>query len=290
MKTTSERKNMYEVINNMIMEKLQCGKMPWKQTWNNFGPARNYVSKKPYRGINALILNNTEYEYPLFVTFLQVKELGGYIKKGSKSIEVIYWKTLEFENDEKIKRIPFLRYYNVFNVDCVEGLKLKLPTSYVNDPIGSCEMIINDMPSKPVIEHGGDEPYYSWREDRVKVPYRENFILSDEYYSTLFHELAHSTGHETRLNREECIKPTVYGSRDYCKEELVAEIATSFLCGEAGISNNTLNNSAAYIQFWLERLTHLLREDDKAFVRASAQAQKATDFILNRVEEPVSQE
>ena len=105
MKTTSERKNMYEVINNMIMEKIQTGKMPWKQTWSNFGPARNYVSKKPYSGINALILNNTEYEYPLFLTFLQVKELGGYIKKGSKSIEVIYWKTLEFENDEKIKRI-----------------------------------------------------------------------------------------------------------------------------------------------------------------------------------------
>jgi antirestriction protein ArdC len=86
------------------------------------------------------------------------------------------------------------------------------------------------------------------------------------------------------------MKPTVYGSRDYCKEELVAEIATCFLCGEAGISNNTLHNSAAYIQFWLERLTHLLREDDKAFVRASAQAQKATDLILNRIEEPVGLE
>ena len=287
MKTTNERKNMYEVINNMIMEKLQKGKMPWKQTWNNFGPARNYVSKKPYRGINALILNNTEYEYPLFLTFLQVKELGGYIKKGSKSIEVIYWKTLEFENDEKIKRIPFLRYYNVFNVDCVEGMKLNLPTRYVSDRIECCETIINDMPSKPIIEHGGDEPYYNWQDDKVKVPHRENFILSDEYYATLFHELAHSTGHESRLNREECMKPTLYGSRDYCKEELVAEIATCFLCGEAGISNNTLNNSAAYIQFWLERLTHLLREDDKAFVRASAQAQKGTDFILNRIEQPV---
>jgi antirestriction protein ArdC len=289
-KTTNERKNMYEVINNMLMEKLQNGKMPWKQTWNNFGPARNYVSRKPYRGINALILNNTDYEYPLFLTFLQVRELGGYIKKGSKSIEVIYWKTLEFENDEKFKRIPFLRYYNVFNVDCVEGVKLKLPTSYVNDPIECCEAIINDMPSKPIIEHGGDEPYYNWREDRVKVPHRENFILSDEYYATLFHELAHSTGHESRLSREECRKPSVYGSRDYCKEELVAEIATCFLCGEAGIANNTIDNSAAYIQFWVERLTYILKEDNKAFVRASAQAQKATDFIMNKIEEAVPQE
>lgn len=291
MKTTNEKRNLYEVINNMIMNKLQNGKMPWKQTWNNFGPARNYVSKKPYRGINALILNNTEYEYPLFLTFLQAKELGGHIKKGSKSIEVIYWKTLQFESDdEKINRIPFLRYYNVFNVDCVEGIKLKLPNKYVNDPIEVCETIINEMPSKPIIEHGGDEPYYNWQEDRVKVPHRDNFILSDEYYATLFHELAHSTGHISRLNRETCMKPSVYGSRDYCKEELVAEIATCFLCGEAGISNKTIDNSTAYIQFWIERLTHMLRDDSKAFVRASAFAQKATDFILNRIKEPVAQE
>jgi antirestriction protein ArdC len=95
MEKTTGKKDMYAVINNMIVEKLQSGRMPWKQTWNNYGPATNYISKKPYRGINALILNNTEFEYPLFLTFLQVKELGRFIKKGSKSIEVIYWKTLE---------------------------------------------------------------------------------------------------------------------------------------------------------------------------------------------------
>src|SRR5690348_16102277 len=106
MKATGGRKNMYDVINNMIMEKLQNGKAPWKQAWNDFGPARNYVSKRPYRGINSLILNNTEFEYPLFLTFFQVKELGGSIRKGSRSIEVIYWKTLEFSEEENIKRIP----------------------------------------------------------------------------------------------------------------------------------------------------------------------------------------
>jgi antirestriction protein ArdC len=86
------------------------------------------------------------------------------------------------------------------------------------------------------------------------------------------------------------MKPTVYGSREYCKEELVAEIATCFLCGEAGIANAIIDNSSAYIQFWLEHLQHLLREDNKAFVRASALAQKATDFIMNRVEALVAQE
>jgi antirestriction protein ArdC len=290
MKTISERKDMYAVINNIIMGKLQNGKAPWKQTWNDFGPARNFVNKKPYRGINALILNNMDFEYPLYLTFRQAKELGGHIKKGSKSIEVIYWKTLEFENEDKIKKIPFLRYYNVFNIECVEGVNIKLPTKYVNDPIEQAETIISDMPSKPIIEHGGDQPYYNWKEDKVKVPHRDNFILSDEYYATLFHELAHSTGHESRLNRENCMKPAAYGSRDYCREELVAEIATCFLCGEAGIANSIIDNSSAYIQFWLERLTHLLREDNRAFIRASALAQKATDFILHRVEQPALQE
>lgn len=290
MKTTTEKKDLYAMINNMILEKLQRGIAPWRQTWNDFGPARNYVNKKAYRGINALLLNNLDYEYPLYMTFLQVKELGGFIKKGSKSIEVIYWKTLEYENDDKTKRVPFLRYYNVFNVECVEGVKLKLPTKYVNDPIEHCEKIINEMPSKPMVEHGGDEPHYNCREDKVTVPHRDNFLSSEEYYATLFHELAHSTGHESRLGRENCMKPSVYGSREYCKEELVAEIATSFLCGEAGIESATLANSAAYIHFWNTRLTDILKEDSKALVRASALAQKAADFILNRVSEPVLQE
>ena len=228
MKTTTEKKDLYAVINNMILEKLQQGIAPWRQTWNDFGPARNYVNKKACHGINALLLNNLDYEYPLYLTFLQVKVLGGFIKKGSKSIEVIYWKTLEFENDDKTKRVPFLRYYNVFNIECVEGVKLKLPAKYVNDPIEHCEKIINEMPSKPMVEHGGDEPHYNWRDDKVTVPDRDNFLSSEEYYATLFHELAHSTGHESRLGRENCMKPSVYGSREYCKEELVAEIATAF--------------------------------------------------------------
>ena len=201
---------------------------------------------------------------------------------------MIYWNTLEFENDDRIKRIPFLRYYNVFDVDCVEGIQLKLPECYVNDPIDACEKIVHDMTSKPAIEHGGDEPHYNTREDKIRIPHFENFTASDEYYATLFHELAHSTGHALRLNREGCTKPSAFGSMAYCKEELVAEIATCFLGGEAGIASNTIDNSSAYIQFWLERLTRILKEDNRAFVHASALAQKATDFVLNRFEEPVA--
>lgn len=287
MKTTHEKKDMYAIINNMILAKLQQGTLPWKQTWNSFGPARNYVSGKPYRGINALILANSGFEYPLFVTFLQAKELGGYVRKGSESIPVVYYKKLLIGDGDDVKSIPFLRYYSVFNIDCVEGVTFRLPAKYANDPVDHCERIVSGMINKPAIAHGGDEPHYNVKEDTIKIPHRDNFAGSDEYYATLFHELVHSTGHESRLNRESLIKPAPYGSREYCKEELIAEIATCFLCGEAGIESNILDNSASYIRFWNDRLVHILKEDNKAFVRASAQAQKAADYILNRIEEPV---
>lgn len=273
---------MYDVVNTMIIEKLKEGTLPWKQTWSNYGPARNYVSKKAYRGVNAIILNNTEFQYPLYLTFLQVKALGGHIVKGSKSIEVIYWKTLEFDSDDSIKRIPYLRHYNVFNIEHIRGVNFRLPLSFSNDPIEACDTIISDMPLRPQIKHGGDQPCYNWMEDRVNVPYRESFITSDEYYATLFHELAHSTGHTSRLHRATCMTSSVYGSEQYCTEELVAELATCFLCAEAGIGNTTIDNSSAYINFWLERLTHILKQNNKAFVHAASMAQKAADWILRR--------
>ncbi|MEX2231253.1 MAG: ArdC-like ssDNA-binding domain-containing protein, partial [Cyclobacteriaceae bacterium] len=212
MKTTHEKKDMYAIINNMILDKLQQGMPPWKQTWNSFGPARNYLSGKPYRGINAMILVNSGFEYPLFMTFLQAKELGGCIKKGSESIPVIYYKKLLIENGEDVKSIPFLRYYNVFNIDCVEGIRFKLPAKYQNDPIDGCERIVAEMTNKPAIQHGGDEPHYNPKLDRVTIPERSNFTTSDEFYATLYHELSHSTGHESRLHRESLIQPSPYGS------------------------------------------------------------------------------
>lgn len=221
--------------------------MFWKQIWNNYGLARNYVSKKLYRGINVLIFNNIDYEYLLFLMFFQVKEFGGYIKKGLKSIEVIYWKILQFEDEEKIKWILFFRYYNVFNVECVEGIKFKFLTKYINDFIDVCEIIVNDMLSKLFIEYGGDELYYNWQEDCVKVLYCENFIFLYEYYAILFYEFVHSTGYVLRFNRDICMKFVVYGLRDYCKEELVVEIVMCFLCGEVGIFNKIIDNSSVYI-------------------------------------------
>lgn len=299
MKTTME--SVYGIINSMILEKLQQNKLPWKQSWNKFGPARNYVTNKRYRGINAILLNHTKSEYPLFVTFNQIKELGGHIRKGSRGHFVVFWKKLYYGEEgridvrklreyatEDVKTVPYLRYYYVFNIDCVEGIEFKLPEKNLSiNPIETCERMIGEMPNRPVIEHGGDQPFYDFRIDVVKVPHLCNFASAEKYYATLFHELAHSTGHASRLNRKLSGQLT---SAEYAFEELIAEMASCFLCNDAGIADQVIDNSASYIKGWLTRLTSILKDDGKFFVRASAQAQRVADYILNYVTEEAGTE
>jgi len=236
MKTKKEKTDVYEMINNMILEKLQQGTLPWKKTWNSFGPARNYVTKKPYRGLNALIMGmiGANFDYPLFMTFNQVKQLGGFVKKGSKGFPVIFWKKLYYsettskrimpnelkDNDPNdLNVIPLLRYYKVFNIDSIEGVEFKLPGgNYVNNPIERCENIILDMPKRPALVKGGDQPKYNLAKDIVKVPDIKDFTSEVEYYAALFHELSHAAGHATRLNRETLTKLAAFGSKIYCQD------------------------------------------------------------------------
>lgn len=303
MKTRKEQKDVYEMINEIILEKLQQGTMPWKKSWNTFGPARNYVTNKPYRGFNALLLGmiSGSFEYPLYVTFNQVKQLGGFIKKGSKSLPVIYWKMLYYSSrtskaiapedlkkhdPDDVNNIPLLRYYSVFNIDCAEGIEFKLPGgNYINNPIERCESIIQEMPNRPAIKYSGSQPCYNAVTDEIKIPKINNFTSEAEYYAALFHELGHSTGHISRLNRETLSEPAFYASKNYCQEELVAEIASCFVCNEAGIMNETIDNSASFIDFWQTSLKEILKEDKRFFIKASSEAQKAADYILNRIEE-----
>lgn len=289
MKTT-ERKDVYGIINATIIEKLEQGVLPWNQTWNSFGPARNYISNKAYRGINAMLLNNTKSEYPLFITFNQVKDLGGTVRKGSKGNMVVFWKKLYYGKEGKIDMrklcdhapedvttIPLLRYYYVFNIDCVEGVDFKLPEKNILlTPLESCERIITGMPKPPVVEHGGDEPSYNWGLDRISMPHLDNFQSTEEYYATFFHELAHSTGHPTRLNR-----PDKQARKEYSFEELIAETTACFLCNEAGIADKIIDNSASYIKHWLIIVKDIVKEDERFLVRAFAQAQFAADYILD---------
>ncbi len=176
----------------------------------------------------------------------------------------------------------------MFNIDSVEGVEFRLPEKNLElHPLENCERIIEQMPNSPAIEHGGDEPCYNKVYDEVKVPHLSNFKSEEEYYATLFHELSHSTGHPSRLNRD---MSGIFGSKQYSFEELVAETSACALCNEASIADKIIDNSTAYIKGWLERLTPIIKEDDKFLVKAFAHAQRASDYILNLKPEQVEGE
>ena len=280
--TTNKTTDVYTIVTNRIIEHLEKGVVPWHQTWTEAGLPRNLISGKHYRGINVWLLSTLGYPQNYFLTFNQVKELGGCVKKGEKSHEVIFWKWLEKENEEtkEKEKIPILRYYRVFNVSQCDGIpEEKIPKQELrsNNPIESCEKVINEMPSIPKIQHKEQQAYYNRVGDYINMPKIETFDKSEDYYGALFHELVHSTGHGERLNRKDLLESQGMRSEKYAIEELTAEMGASYLKSHAGIPIEELENNASYIKSWLEHL----KNDKKFIVYASSQAQKATDYILN---------
>ena len=271
----------YERITERIVSLLEQGTVPWHKPWQvKTGLPRNLVSQKPYRGINVFLLMSMSYESPHWLTFRQALELGGNVKKGEKSCPVVFWKQLKIEDKEKEeqRKIPLLRLYHVFNVAQCEGLKNAPPAENTAFVATKPAEIVANMPNPPTIKHCMTAAFYSPTDDAVGMPGRERFDTEDNYHATLFHELVHSTGHEKRLKRAGIAERNRLGSDPYCKEELVAEIGSAFLCGHAGIVDGTINSSAAYVQSWLKKL----QEDRTLIVYAAAQAQKAADYVLGR--------
>jgi antirestriction protein ArdC len=272
----------YERITGQIIALLEQGTVPWHKTWkSSTGFPRNFVTKKPYRGINVLILLCANYESPFWLTCRQANILGGTVRKGEKACPVVFWKRLtvgEKDSPEE-RKIPLLRYYHVFNLAQCEGLKNGHPSPTGTEPPASKpEEIVANMPQRPPIKDGFTQAFYSLREDYVGMPELARFEGSEQYYAALFHELVHSTGHETRLNRSTLTETEGFGSDPYCREELIAEIGAAFLCGHAEIGERTIVNSAAYVAEWLKRI----KDDKKLIVQAAAQAQRAADFVLGR--------
>jgi len=242
---------------------------------------RNLVTKKPYRGINVFLLLAMSYESPFWLTFRQAVQLGGTVRKGEKACPVVFWKPMTIEDAESgtERVVPLLRCYHVFNTAQCDGIG-DTPSVAMSAPepgilYAKLDAIVAGMPAPPEIKHGFVCAHYSPSDDVVGMPSRERFDTKEAYYSTLFHELIHSTGHERRLNRPLTFI-SGYGRDPYCKEELIAEMGAAFLCAHAEIVEETMRNSAAYIDGWLKQL----RKDKTLVVQAAAQAQKAADFIL----------
>lgn len=274
----SKHSSVYDRITERVIELLSKGTIPWHKPWNvKRGFPRNLVSKKAYRGINVFLLHAMNYESPFWLTFHQAQQLGANVRRGEKACPVVFWKHYETKDKtsgETIK-IPVLRFYYVFNVAQCEGMG-ELPDPAPMAATTKPAEIVDKMPQRPDIKHGMAKAFYSPGGDFVGMPNRERFTSEDEYFSVLFHELTHASGAAHRLNRPTITEANGFGSEEYSKEELIAEMGAAFLCGQAGIAERTLNNSAAYLQNWLEAL----RNDKTLIVQAAAQAQKAADFIL----------
>ena len=263
--------SVYEIVQEKILEQINKGVIPWRRPWIS-GQAVSWKSQKPYRGINQFMLDPGEY-----ATFNQIAEAGGKVVKGSKGSIVVFWKMQEHENDEgEMESCPLLRYYKVFNVKTqTEGIELKQKEmTFTHDPLESGEKIISLYADKPSISFNPGKACYIPHADRVSVPSKEDFPRIEEYYSTLFHELAHSTGHQSRLNRSGITGKVAFGSENYGKEELIAEMSAAMLCGIARI-DNTIENSASYLAGW----ARAIKGDSRLIVMAAAAAQKAADYI-----------
>ena len=271
----------YERITERIETLLAAGVVPWHKPWKaSTGLPRNLITQKPYRGINVFLLMSMGYESPHWLTFRQAIQLGGTVKKGEKSCPVVFWKQFKIEDEEsgEAKKIPMLRIYHVFNAAQCEGLKAVPAAEEVPLAVTSAAEIVTKMPHPPIIKHGMVAAGYSPAKDTIEMPERKRFETEDAYHATLFHELVHSTGHASRLKRQSIMEKNGFGSVPYCKEELVAELGSAFLCGQAEIVDRTIDNSAAYIEGWLDSM----KDDPTLIVYAAAQAQKAADFILGR--------
>ncbi len=285
--TSSTKLDVYELVTNRIVALLEAGTVPWQKPWADAGVPMNLMSKRPYRGINLWLLLSLNYERNLFLTWDQLKKIGGSVNKNEHGHIVVFWKSVKKQPEEldgdKAKTVPMLRYYKVFNIaqcrDIPKELIPELLTENV-DPILECEAIINMMPDSPLLIFTGKKAYYDIEKDHVVLPKLKSFKTSESYYSTLFHELVHSTGAEKRLGRKTITEMSEFGSEPYSMEELIAELGASYLNSYTGILDKEIESSAAYISGWLDKF----RGDKRFIISASAQAQKAVDLILNRQE------
>src|SRR5262249_6858071 len=299
MDTTSRpaAKDVYAIITERITAALEGGTAPWHQTWTAGMAPQSLVTRHPYRGVNVFVLAMTAraagYGSPYWLTYNQARSMGGNVKRGEHGTPVVFWKFFDVlvvdDTDGELetttttrarRRPPLLRYYTVFNVEQTEGIAVPAPLGAAPVvPIDGAERIVAGMPRAPrIVESLDGGAYYTLRLDTVHMPARCRFGRSEDFYAVLFHELTHSTGHVSRLNRSTLNDAGRFGDANYSREELVAEMGAAFLCGVAGIENSTIEQSAAYLKGWLRALAW----DPRILLSAAAHAQKAADFILGR--------
>jgi antirestriction protein ArdC len=268
------KEEIFADINSRIISNLEKGELTWRQPWQTGIPA-NYISKHRYQGINFLMLSFEPVSTPFFLTFLQAQQKNMRLKKGCKGRRIVFYKTLEVPTVNKSgeavqKSIPYLKYSYVFSLEDTEGYAIPAPT--LEEPNNILQTIITNHAVD--IRRDMASCFYSPLGNFVATPAVSSFISEEDYFSALFHELLHWSGHSSRLNRVFGVK---FGDEEYAYEELIAEIGSSYLLGLCGIQN-TLGNTSAYIQHWLGKA----KGDNSYILSASIHAQKAVNFLLNQ--------
>ena len=268
-----------EVITSKFITKVEeTGRLPWTRPWE-LKPNCNYLSKREYTGVNRWMTALSEYGCPYWISFKKMSERGGFLKEDQHGTAIIYLgsgnKTVN-EDDQKTYR--FLRYYTVFNL---EQTTLPIPEEELSKEKIVDVMSIFNKSKLPTIKHGKDQACYSPDRDVIHMPYHNTFRSDESYYSTLFHELIHSTGHTQRLDRQDIFGAENMKRENYAFEELVAEIGCALLCYHTGnFTEDVEQNSIAYLQGWRSRLNN----NDNWLMSAASKAEKAVNYLLKEKE------
>lgn len=276
------RFNAGEYITNLFIEGLKRGKIPWQRPWKLSGPKdpTNYATKQPYHGINTLLLTyqaySAGYKSNYWMGYQQAAAIGGQVRKGEKGSRcLIVHPQVDKETDEL--KYLFYTYRSVFNIDQMDGIDIETVQEIEFNPIAKAQQTLEDLHHVPEIILSMDKAAYvhGVNVDRILMPHKNSFSTEEDYYSTLFHEITHSTRHPSRLNRN---------CDTYAEEELVAEIGASILNLEAGIFGNQQEQSQAYINGWLSALDN----DPNMILRAYGKAHKACEYLQDIKEEQIA--
>ena len=290
----SGRTNLYDDITDKIIAELEAGRAPWVQPWGSaaakapLAMPRNAATGRHYSGINVLILWGAVIQHGFpgqsWLTFRQALSLGGNVRKGEHGTTVVYAdrftpedeKRRARETDEDAAAIPFLKRFTVFNAAQCDGLPDDIAAIAPPPPPGLIEPRVEALIEATGIDFriGGDRAFYAPAHDYVQVPPPQAYFEPINWHRTALHELGHATGHASRLGRD---LAGGFGTKKYAFEELVAEINAAFCCASLGITPTVRH--ADYIGAWLE----VLREDNRAIVRAASQASKAADWLLGHL-------
>jgi antirestriction protein ArdC len=294
-----DRASLYDEITNKIIAELEAGRVPWVQPWGieaakaPLAIPKSAATGRQYSGINILILWGAATERAFtgqsWLTFRQALSLGGHVRKSERGTTVVYAdrfvpvdeKRRASENGEEAQAIPFLKRFTVFNADQCDGLPADIAAAAPPPMPGLIEPTVEALIKATGITFriGGDRAFYAPVEDYVQVPPPQAYFEPINWHRTALHELGHATGHRSRLNRDQSGS---YGTNKYAFEELVAELSAAFGCASLGIVPTVRH--ADYIGAWLE----VLREDNRAIVRAASQASKAADYLLGFVSDPIA--